>query len=863
MISLKPLHCKSVSDVVTLLSTDPRNGLTELEAHKRLGEYGPNEIPSEPPEGSIKRFLRQFHNPLIYILLIASGVTFFMAEYTDSLVIFLVVLVNAVVGFVQEGKAVEALESLSRSVGSMTTVIRDGRKQRIEVTAVIPGDLVVLESGDRIPADLRLTYAKDLRVAEAALTGESIPVSKHTDVLPDDTVLGDRKNMAWASTNVTYGVGRGVVVATGTDTEVGKISDLMRSQPSLDTPLTRDIKKFSEWLLWAIMILAGMTAGIGIYRGETLYDMFIAAVALSVGAIPEGLPAAVTIILAIGVNRMASRKAIIRRLAAVETLGGTTVICSDKTGTLTLNQMAVTVVVPVNGVQETDILECGYMCSTATAEPTADGWKSTGDPTEVALVMAAVEADLPHAQSIRPEPVDEIPFSSEDKFMATMYRQRHGGHRIYVKGALDILLEWTADDGDYGWIKDKSEEISRTGLRVLAFAYRDVSESHVRLERADLVGNLSFLGIAGMADPPRNEAKLAVQQCQSAGIAVKMITGDHAATASTIAQQLTLEGERDENGLRAITGRELDLITDQGEFDRMAGSVSVFARVSPEHKHRLVESLQRQNHIVAMTGDGVNDAPALKAANIGVAMGKSGTDVAKDASDMVLTDDNFATIVNAVEEGRTVYDNLQKFIVWTIPTNIGEGFVILAAIALGVVLPLLPVHILWINMCTAIVLGMTLAFEPTHPDIMKRKPRDPGKPILSKELFMRAMLVGSILLVAAFGIFLFEQYRGMGDEVARTSAANVFVLLEMAYLFQCRTLLEPIKSIGWFSNPWVWAGSGLMLLLQLCFTYLPFMNKLFSTAPVDLLSWVIIVASGIVLMAIVAFEKSMRRRFGE
>lgn len=889
-------HARTSEDVSRAFEVSVDVGLSEHDVEERRRRHGINELPRQRKQSAFSRFLQQFRNPLVYILLISGLVTIILGGITDASVILGVVLINALIGFIQEGKAVEALEALAGSVGTDARVIRDGRKQQVAVVDLVPGDVVVLESGDRVPADLRLVHARDLAIAEAALTGESVPVEKRTTPLDAATVLADRINMAYASTVVTYGSAVGVVTSTGADTEVGAISTLLADTVLLATPLTKAIERFSNYLLVGIIILAALTFGAGLLRGEPLLEMVLAAVALAVGAIPEGLPAAVTIILAIGVARMAKRRAIIRRLAAVETLGSTTVICSDKTGTLTQNQMTVvtimtdtSVVYDVTGTGYApdgrivrggeavdagtdaaldDCLHVALLCGTAIVENRAGHWDAIGDPTEAALVVLAMKAGMQReAEELVHPLVDTIPFSSEDQFMATLHR--HGeAMRIHLKGSVEAVLsrsvERRTDDGqlhrlDHDAVLAQAADVSAKGLRVLALAVKDVDASHGTLEREDVANGMIFCGLVAMVDPPREEVKEAIRECQRAGITVKMITGDHAATASTIATQLGLSGLEEDGRLVACTGAELATMDGEG-FARAANDVAVFARATPEQKLRIVEALQGKGHVVSMTGDGVNDAPALRAANIGVAMGRTGTDVAKDAADMVLTDDNFTTIVAAVEEGRTVFDNLLKFIVWTIPTNIGEGLVIVAAIALGMELPILPVQILWINMTTAIILGLPLAFEPRQPDVMDRPPRDASKPILSKDLLLRTMFVGTLLLCFSFSLFLWELDQGESIDTARTAAANGFVIMEMFYLFACRTLVLPVRTVGFFSNGWVWGGAALTIVLQFAFTYLPFMNMAFKTVPLALDVWVGAVVSGIVVLLLVTIEKALRRK---
>ncbi|MGB7794545.1 MAG: cation-transporting P-type ATPase [Terrimicrobiaceae bacterium] len=884
-------HGLHAGEAVRLLATDVENGLSESEATARLARFGPNKITRRngPPEW--KRFLLQFHAPLVYILLVAAGVTAWLGEWIDSSVIFGVIFINAIIGYFQESKAEHAIEALSRLVLTETTVRREGQRRRIPSEQLVPGDVVLIYSGDRVPADLRLTFVRSLRIDESALTGESVPVHKHCNPLALETILADRHNLAFAGTLATFGQGEGVVWATGDKTETGRIAWLISETVSLETPLTRKIAAFSQLLLWLILGLAAVTFAIGLWRGERPFEVFMAAVALAVGAIPEGLPAAVTVVLAIGVGRMAARRAIIRKLPAVETLGSTTVICSDKTGTLTENEMTVQEIFaggksfsvtgagyeprgalhllggpPASLAKHPALAEClkaGLLCNDSQLMHKESRWRVEGDPTEAALVVVARKAGLLEAElSVAHPRLDAIPFESEHQFMATL----HGGgagRLIYKKGAAERLIErcTTALD-DHGELVpfDKAqaheavERMAAKGLRVLAFARRHAASDHARLEHGHVAGGLTFLGLQGMIDPPRPEAIAAVHRCQGAGIHVKMITGDHLATARAIASQIGLDDSLEP---QAVSGRELERLSGDALADA-AERTAVFARVAPEQKLLLVQALQSRGHVLAMTGDGVNDAPALKQADIGVAMGRGGTEVAKGAADMVLTDDNFATIEAAVEEGRCVFDNLNKFIVWTLPTNVGEAMIVLVAICLGVTLPALPVQLLWINMATAVLLGMTLAFETKEPGLMERPPRDPRQPLLTFPLFMRTGLVSLLTLAGAFGLFIWENSRGASLAEARTAVANVIVFVQLCYLFNCRSLTRSSWSLGAFSNLWLLAGVAAMIAAQMAFTYVPFMNEAFHSAPLDAAAWLRVSAVALAAGLIVGFEKWVR-----
>lgn len=888
----KQWHQVPGDEVTELLGSHPETGLATEEVRERQARFGPNEITARKQQSAWIRFLLQFHQPLIYILLAAALITLLLREWVDAGVIFGVVLINAFVGFLQEAKAENAIAALARIVTTEATVIRHRRKQRIPSRELVPGDVVLLASGDKVPADVRLLKVRDLQVDESALTGESVPVTKGIAPLPSATALADRGNMAYAGSLVTYGQGTGIVVAIGDATETGRISQLVAQAAELSTPLTRKIEEFSRLLLYVILALAAVTFVVGLWRGQSPFAMFMTAVALVVSAIPEGLPAAITITLAIGVSCMAQRRAIIRKLPAVETLGSTTVICSDKTGTLTENQMTVQELYageqsytvsgtgyapsgqilragqPVALTSAPVLRECllaGLLCNDSAVVEKDSRWIVEGDPTEgalltvahkVGLVQQAVEQQLPR--------LDTLPFESQHQYMATLHTEGEDEQRVlYVKGALEAVLarctlmfdaHGIPIPLDHEAVAQAASAMAAKGLRVLAFAKRGI-DAHTRtVHHADLK-DLSFLGLQGMIDPPRPEAITAVRMCQAAGITVKMITGDHVLTATAIAQAIGLNHAGSTPGLSGLELAELDA----QRFVEAAEHVSVFARVTPEQKLRLVGALQSRGHVVAMTGDGVNDAPALKQADIGIAMGMTGTEVAREAADMLLTDDNFASIEAAVEEGRCVFDNLTKFITWTLPTNGGEALVVLTAVATGMALPILPVQILWINMTTALLLGLMLAFEPKEADTMQRPPRDPHAPILSKTLILRILVVSVLLLAGAFDLFLWEERQGAEIAEARTVAVNVLVMGELFYLLNCRSLTHSMFTIGVFSNVWLLVGVVSMIGLQVLFTYAEGMNRLFHSAPVSLDAWFRILAVGFGVYAIIGMEKWARR----
>jgi cation-transporting ATPase F len=896
----KHWHHLPAEEVIQLLETDIDQGLDTFEVKHRREHFGPNQVTGRRGKTPLQRFLQQFNNPLIYILLVSTVITAVLKDVLDASIIFGVVLVNAILGFIQESRAERAIAALSQAMTTEATVRRSGETRRIPASEIVPGDVVIIKAGDKIPADVRLVRVKDFQVEEAALTGESVPARKDTtDVLPPDTVLAERRNMAYASTLATYGQATGVVVATGDSTEVGRISELISGAHEIQTPLTRKLARFSGLLLYAILALAAVTSLIGILRGQPLIEVFTAGIALSVAMIPEALPVALTVTLAIGVSRMARRRAIIRNLPAVETLGSVTVICSDKTGTLTQNQMTVQAVTAGDTLLEVtgagyepqghflkagapveiaelpgiiEVLTAGLLCNESALVKVDGRFSAQGDPTEVALIVAAQKAGLVRADLEARWPIlDTIPFDSQHQYMATLHDTGPGRPRmVYLKGAAEVLVErcTTARDA-LGHPTELSPErvylevsqLAARGLRVLAFARLELAPGTTTLSHADVAAGLTFLGLQAMIDPPRQEAIESVRACQAAGIHVKMITGDHSITAAAIAQQIGLiDGQPSHPGLpAAVSGKTLAEYSDS-ELATIAEDSAVFARVSPEQKLRLVEALQARGNIVAMTGDGVNDGPALKQADIGIAMGITGTDVAKEAADMIITDDNFATIRAAVEEGRGVFDNLTKIIAWTLPTNLGEGLIIVAAMVIGVALPILPIQILWINMTTSALLGTVLALELKEPGIMQRPPRPPQAPILTPELAWRVVLVGVLILIGAFGLHEWALLQGASVAQARTVAVNVVIFVEMFYLLACRSFTQSMFRVGVFSNLAVIGGLAGMVLLQVLFTYVPFLNPILNSEPLTVTQWAPIVGFSILVYALVEVEKWLRRR---
>ncbi|MBN2689292.1 MAG: cation-transporting P-type ATPase [Gammaproteobacteria bacterium] len=876
-ISQQTWHATTIEHSLSILASS-KHGLTEQDVLERRDRYGLNQLQATKKRSSLIMFLSQFHNILIYILLISAVISLSLQHIVDSSVIFAVVFLNALVGMVQEGKAEKALEAIHNMLSHMASVIRGGKRHTINAEELVPGDIVLLRAGDKVPADLRILESNSLQIQEAILTGESKAVTKNTDNVSINSALGDRTSMAFSGTTVTYGVGSGIVVATGMQTEIGKVSSMLQSVQKMVTPLLRQMSKFSRWLTFIIVALSALVFAIGVYVwGRGLEEMFMAAVGIAVAAIPEGLPAIITITLAIGVTKMAKHNAIIRRLPAVETMGAVSTICSDKTGTLTRNELAVcNITLPqhdynvtgagylpngeilendeiINAKEHRDLLaliHVGLLCNDAELNEHQDGWKLHGNPTDGALLALAMKANFDIALERRKCPkTDIIPFQSEHKFMATLHHDHDGNGYIFVKGAPEKIMDMCHIDKDH-W-HERVAELAEQGQRVVAFAMRKTSQEHTDLNFSDLENsNLSFLGLCGIMDPPRKEAIQAVGDCRTAGITVKMITGDHAATAKSIAEQV---GVNSSTGV--LIGADLDELSSEELQDKIK-DVDVYARTSPMHKLRLVRALQRNGEVVAMTGDGVNDAPALKQAEIGVAMGQSGTEAAKEVAEMVLADDNFVSIRHAIEAGRMVYDNIKKAILYILPTNAAEGMAVVMAILIGGVLPITPVQILWVNTVTAITLALALGFEDAEDDVMLRKPRDPREPILSKLLMWRIVFVSFLLVAAVFLLFFYERDHGVNLKVARTVVVNMLVMGEVFYLINCRRIQESalnIKTI--FGSKAVWIAIGLVMVLQFIYTYMPGMEDFFGSRPISLLHWLQIITGGITIFLLVELEK--------
>jgi magnesium-transporting ATPase (P-type) len=880
-------HALPVDDVLSSVQSR-RDGLTAAEAAERLKAVGRNQLPAPPKEGLLKRFFKHFNDILIYILVFAGIAKAFLGHWVDACVILAVAVINAVVGFLQEGKAEEALEGIRKMLSLRAHTRREAEWVELDAAELVPGDIVRLRSGDRVPADVRLVEAVNLRIEESALTGESVPTDKKIEPTDANAGIGDRRCMAYSGTLVAAGRGVGVVVATGAATELGRISRMMAEVESLATPLTRQMAAFGKVLSYAILGMAVLMFLIGwLLHGLSIDELFSAAIGFAVAAIPEGLPAIMTITLALGVQRMVQRNAITRKLTAVETLGSVTVICSDKTGTLTRNEMTARHIVTKVGQYDVDgigyapegqisrdgqvspltanpdlqtLVEVMAVCNDSEIAQEDGHWKVIGEPTEGALRTLGQKANFDRANYQR---LALVPFESENKFMATLDRMPANGLRILLKGAPDRLLSRCAEQRsasgaaeplDLAFWEKQIDTLGGQGLRVLAAASREMKEDKKDLTMGDLDKDLVFLGLVGIIDPPRPEAIEAIAACKQAGIRVKMITGDHAGTATAIGREMGIT----ENP-KAVTGAELEAASDE-ELRGIVHDSDIFARTSPEHKLRLVQALQANNEVVAMTGDGMNDAPALKRADVGVAMGIKGTEATKEAAEIVLADDNFASIERAVEEGRTIYDNLQKAILFILPTNGAQSLVILVAVLLGLDLPLSPVQILWANMVTAVTLSLALAYEPSEPGLMRRPPRRPGAPILGDHALWRIALVSLLIGGATTAVFLYEEHKGYSIEMAQTMAVNTLVLAQVFYLFNSRFLRESSLRLDLlFTNRVVWIAIGVLAILQLLFVYVPFLNLWFQSAPIPAGDWLLPIAVGFAIFLIVEAEKALLR----
>lgn len=876
-------------EVVGQLKSNENDGLSNDEAARRIKKYGKNVLPEKKKESSIIRFFKHFNDILIYILLIAAAVTAFLGHYVDTIVILLVAVVNAAIGFFQESKAERALEQIKNMLSLKADVIRAGGRSEIDADDLAVGDIVLLNPGDKVPADLRLIKADNLKIEESPLTGESVPSDKDTGRLEPGTELGDRVNMAFSSTTVSAGTGTGIVVATGRKTEIGKINQMLSEVDQMTTPLLRQTAQFGKTVSIVIVVISAAIYAFGyFFREFDPGELLMSVIGLAVAAIPEGLPAILSIILAIGVQNMARRNAIIRNLPSVETLGSVSVICSDKTGTLTKNEMTVKSLVTGDDsfeVTETGyepkgeirhdgekvsfdnqpllkrLLECFRVCNDSSLGKNDQGhWTISGDPTEGSLITAYEKSGI---EDELPKRISTIPFDSAYKYMATLIDS--GDKRlIYIKGAPDRLLDMADRQVSGGGEKDLNREdweekiaqSAQLGQRILGAAYKEVGRDVEKIDHDDIEKGVVFLGFAGIIDPPRQEAIEAVGECSNAGISVKMITGDHADTAKAIGKEMGIG-----DGTKALQGKDIEKMSDQ-DLISAAQEYDIFARTSPEHKLRLVKALQKKGKICAMTGDGVNDAPALKKADVGIAMGIKGTEVTKDASEMVLADDNFRTIVSAVREGRRVYDNLKKTILFILPTNGAESFLIIASILFGTMMPLTPIQILWVNMVTSVTVSLALAFEKAEPDVMKRPPRAAKKPLLNGYFIWRIIFVSLLIGGGTLLINIYLLNRGMNEEMVKTVTLQTIVVTQMFHLFNSRSIQGFALNRDFFGNKAVFVVSALLIVLQLAITYIPFMNNIFGTVPLPLASWQYPFMLGIIVFIAVEIEKAVVKRLG-
>jgi len=891
----------SVEQVFETQQSEP-SGLTTDEAKARLARYGYNELKFKK-RSALVRFLMQFNSPLIYILLASATVTSALYMWKgadmliDTVVILAVVLANTIIGFIQEGKAEASVEALGKMIAPECTVIRNNNKKVIPARELVPGDIVILEGGDKVPADIRLFYARNLSADEAAITGESVPVTKHTDPVMDYATIADQKCMVFSGTFITKGTGSGIVVGTGEQAEIGRIAKLIQETEKIVTPLTRRLADFTRFLVIAILLITGLNFILAVWFGYDLMYAFLASVSLAVAAIPEGLPAVVTMALAVGVTAMAQKNAIIKKLPAAETLGCTSVICSDKTGTLTKNQMTVSRIYSgernytVSGVgyepkgeftpshmsrEFIGTLRASYLCNNASIVE-EHGYSIIGDPTEGALLVSAMKAGI-EGKWLR---LDEIPFESEKQYMATLHEM---GEKqiIFVKGSPEQVLDMCQTrmvDGSIepinkGNILEKADEMAEEALRLLAMAYKITDKRS--LDQSDLK-DMVFLGIQGMIDPPREEAIEGVRKCRSAGIRVVMMTGDYAITAKAISCKLGINADR------VITGDDLSKMSDDELYD-IVEDVSVYARVAPEHKFRVTKALQKHKHVVAVTGDGVNDAPALKAADIGIAMGITGTEVSKEASDMILADDNFATIVAAVEEGRYVYNNIKKVILYLLPTNGGQALLVLGAILLSPFLilfhdrlPLEPVQILWINLLAAVALALPIIKEPMEKDLLKKPPRDMDERITDPPFFKKVGLISIVVAISGFAMYYYHGMPAIDGTLntdieidhlltqAQTAAFTTVILVHICYVITARSITESAFTFSPFSNRWMLAGIVITILAQLAIVYAPpyiGFNPL-KTAPLPLDWWGLMILVALPGFFVIEIEKWLTKRFGK
>lgn len=880
-------HSLTVDAALEILATN-RQGLPVKEAQKRKRKYGANQINFAPGSHPIKKFFLQFHNIIIYVLLVSALISLMIGDWIDGVVIFCIIVLNSTIAFLQERKAEKSLRAIQGMLSLQAKVMRDGKRFILPAELLVPGDIVILQSGDKVPADLRLFNVKSLLVQESALTGESYAVEKTEKPTSENKVLADRSSMAYSGTLVTYGRSEGIVVATGQKTEIGRINQLVSNVVSLETPLSRQISSFGRWITFFILSLSALTVAIGaLVWGKTSHDMFMAVVGLAVAAIPEGLPAIMTITLAIGVTRMVKRQVIIKSLPAVETMGSVTTICTDKTGTLTCNELAIEKIIMADHIYEVtgggykdtqefnlneavfpleahpslrQLILAGMLCNDAEIIKENAEEQLSGNPIDKAFLALGLKSKIDYNLERQSCPrSDFIPFESQHKIMGSLHHDHMNNGYIFIKGAPERILYNCAHElfnekvvpiNTRYWEK-KIEDLAKKGLRLVAVAVKKTSAKHQKLSFNDLESNNTLLGIVGLSDPPRKDAVLGVELCQKAGINIKMITGDHVVTAQAVAEQVGIK-----NFQNPITGEQLDKIDDES-LPRIVKEVDVYARTSPEHKLRLVKALQKNNQIVAMTGDGVNDAPALKQAEIGIAMGGRGTEATKEIADMVLIDDNFASIANAVEEGRTVYNNLRKVLIFVLPTNFGEALIIALAIIFDGILPMNAVQILWLNMVTAVTFGLSLAFEPSESNVMLQSPRHPAQNILPVKSVCHIMFVGSLMVISGFGIFHYEyNVLGLDLMVARCSVVNMLIAAECAYLFTCRKLYKHDWRLHYlFQNKAIIAAVAMVALLQILFTYVPGVEHFFEVKPISLDIWLHIFVIAFLIFVIVEVKK--------
>lgn len=877
---------KTVKNIFKELSTSEK-GISEEEAEKRIEQYGPNELKEKKKTAPFRIFLEQFSSFIVWILIAAVVISMFLGDYVEGAVIIIILIMNAIIGFLQEYKAEKAIAALKKLAGLKAKVIRDGEIKEINSSYLIPGDILILETGDKVQADARLIDISNLEMQESSLTGESAPVAKGLSVLENETIVAEQKNMVFSGTIVTRGRGRAIIVKTGMKTEIGKIAEMIQEAPEETTPLQQKLDAFGRFLGYLTIAISVIVFITTISRGEDFLKMFETAVSLAVAAIPEGLPAVVTLSLALGVQRMIKRNVLIRRLASVETLGSTTVICADKTGTLTKDEMTIRKLYladyfadvtgegySFNGKFSKNVnndmrmlLQTGALCNDSSIK----SGNAIGDPTEAALIVSAAKAGIMKEELEKKYPrIAEVPFDSGRKMMSTLHKYGKQ-NQLCTKGAPDILIRNCTKILVNGKIKDMNEAyrkkilkanemMANSALRVLGMAYRQVSKAQKLSESSER--ELVFVGLQGMIDPPRHEVKQAIDDCERAGIKVIMITGDHKLTAVAIANELGIEGE-------AVTGEELDAITD---LESRVEKIGIYARVSPGHKMKIIDALKKKGHIVAMTGDGVNDAPAIKAADIGIAMGIKGTDVAKESSDMILVDDNFASIRNAVEEGREIYDNIKKFIYYLLSSNLAEVLIIFAAIMIGLKLPLIAIQLLWINLITDGLPAIALGIEPTEKNVMSRKPRPHNEPVITKIMALRMLFIGIIITIGALGIFVWAlQSRGWsyGQNLASSDPAYIYALTmcftalvfyELFNSLNAKSGTESILNAGLFSNKWLLLAIISSLLLQLIVIYFTPLNSIFSTTVLAMKDMLIIIAVSLtVVIADEVFKLILRR----